>query len=369
MDINVQVKPSIQIRAFYLYFIITSTQFGVGILEAPAAIFPFAKQDVLISILIAYAYMMIVLFVMLLILKQYKNADIFGIQVDLFGKWIGKLIGIVWLAYFSISLVSILMRYIEIIMVFLYPALPPFVTTSLLMALTVYCILGGFRTIVGVCFLFFFLTQVVFILLYHPMMNLEFDRILPIFQASIPDLLKSARETTYSFLGLEVFFLVYPFVSNKQNLKKPAILALSYSAFVVLMTTIISIGYFSLHTIEGISYPVLTLFRGIAYPFIERLDYIIVVEWMMVILPNCIILYWSITYGLKRLFSIPQRKSLYIIAFVVIVVTSFYQSKQVIDKMIDIVSQIGFWLIFVYPFVLLPIVFIKKRYKKGRGTS
>src|SRR5699024_10596625 len=124
MEVNLNVKPGLRIRAFYLFFIIPSIQIGVGILGAPKYIFEEANQDAWLSILIAFVYMIIVAWVMFIILNQYKNADIFGIQIDIFGNWIGKLLGTIYIAFFAAELLSVLLTYIEIVQIFLYPTIP-----------------------------------------------------------------------------------------------------------------------------------------------------------------------------------------------------------------------------------------------------
>lgn len=367
MEIRVNIKPNIQFRAFYIFFIIVGIQNGVGVLEAPAKIFPYAKQDAWISILLVFLYMIILFFVMLLILNQYKQTDLFGIHVDLFGHFFGKFLGILLILFFFINILSVLVRYIEIITLFLYPILPPYIIAISVIGLSIYCVLGGMKVIVGACFFYFIFTQILVLLLYYPISTMDFNHLLPLFQANLPDILQSAKEVTYSYLGLEILLVIYPFISDKTNVKKPAILALMYTTAILLVSLFISMGYYSFHTLERISYPTLTLFRGISFPFIERIDYFIVVEWMMVILPNCFLCIWAITYGLKRLFNLKQRKTVYVIGIMIIIMTSFTYPKIITDQFLKVSAEIGFWFMYVYPLLLLPIVIIKKKLKQGRG--
>src|SRR5699024_7395028 len=124
MDVNVKVEAHVMIRAFYLFFLITAIQLGVGNMGAPRYIFKFAGHDSWLSILIAHGFIMLTDAVMFIILNQYENADIFGIQVDVFGQAIGKLLGIVYVAYFGMALVTVLVTYMEVIRMFLYPTFP-----------------------------------------------------------------------------------------------------------------------------------------------------------------------------------------------------------------------------------------------------
>src|SRR5690625_6088345 len=150
MEVNLQVKPGQRIRAFYLFFIISSIEVGDGFLRAPSYMCGEARPDAWLFILIAFVYIIIVAWVMFIILNQYKNTDIFGIQVDIFGKWIGKLLGTIYIVFFAAELLSVLLTYVEIVQIFLYPTIPTLVMGLILMILVVYSVLGGIRVIVGV---------------------------------------------------------------------------------------------------------------------------------------------------------------------------------------------------------------------------
>lgn len=366
MEINMNIKRNLQIRAFYLFYIITSIQTGVGVLSAPRYIFAKAHQDAWLSIIITLIYMLIVVFVMFTILNQYENADIFGIQTDVFGKWIGKILGTIYILFFIAELLSVLLIYIEAIQTFIYSTLHSFIIGSLLLILTVYSVRGGLRVVVGVIFIFFFLSIWIFALLYDPMLRMEMTLFQPMFQASFIELLKGSLETSYSFFGFEILFLIYPFIMNKENAKTPVYLGVSFSAFIVLFTTIISIGYYSPHDFEKMDWAVLTLFKSVSFSFLERFDYIIVVVWMMVSLTTMILFMWMITYGMKRLYRFPQRKSLYCVAILLLIISSIVKYDYKIHEYSAIVSKIGFWIVFVYPLLLLPFVLLKKKWYKRK---
>ena len=157
MDINLKLKKNLQIRAFYLFFIISSIQIGVGIMGTSRIVYLEALQDAWISILIASIYLFIVIIVMLSILKQYDNADIFGIQVDIFGNWFGKLLGSIYIIHFAITFFSVLITYLEIVRIYIFPTLNNVTLGSLVLMLVLYGLLGGIRVIVGVCTLFLYL--------------------------------------------------------------------------------------------------------------------------------------------------------------------------------------------------------------------
>lgn len=369
IDINMKVKKGLQFRAFQLFFIILGIQVGVGILGTPRYIFMEAQQDAWVSIIIAMLYMLLIAWIMFTILGRYKNADIFGIQVDIFGKWIGKFLGTIYILLFFAELLSVFLSYIEVVQIFLYPTMPSFIMGLILIIPTIYAVLGGMRVIVGIVFLFTLLSPWVFGVMYDPITRMEAAHFLPLFDASVIELLKGAKTTAYSFFGLEILFVIYPFIDNKEKAKLPTYLGLLASSVLVFVTTVISIGYFSPNDFNLIDWPVLSLFKSVSFSFMERFDYLVVVEWMMVIIPSMILFTWMITHGMKRLYSVPQRKTLYAVCILLLIFTFFIKSSYQITEIGSTVSEIGFWIIFVYPIVLLPLVLIKKRGQKRKGVK
>lgn len=366
MDINVKISKGNTFQAFYMFFIIPTVQLGVGIMGAPRYIFIHAKQDSWLSILIAGIVMIVVISVMLLILKQYDNSDILGIQVDVFGKWLGSLLGILYIAYFFAANTIILMNYIEVIQVFLYPTLPSYAIGFLMLFLIVYALNGGMRTIVGMALLFFLLTQVLSFLLYKPIAQMDWYHFLPMFQSSPVDVLKGAKATTFTVLGLEILFFLYPFVGDKERLKRPLYLGICFTTFIVLLLTCIAIGYYGLENLPNLEWSVLTLYKSVSFSFIDRLDYIVIIMWIMVVIPANVFLLWAMSNGLKRLFGFREKVVMYVIALITLVIVTFVNSDASIMFLTDLLAKIGFWIVFVYPFVLLPCVYLKKYIKKRK---
>lgn len=368
MDVNVKVKGNLQIRAFYLFFIITSIQTGTGIMGAPKYIFLAAGRDSWLAILIAFVYLLLVVWVMHIILKQYDSADILGIQVDIFGVFIGKLLGSIFILHIAVSLFTVLITYIEVIQIFIFPTFPTYTLAIILLFLIIYSVLGGIKVIVGVVFIFFILIQFLMVLLIMPALRIDIIHFFPLFETSFVDLLKGAKETTYSLLGFEIFLLLYPFIQNKKNIKLPVFLGVAWTTFTLLLVTVISIGYYSPKQLELLDWSTLGLFKIVSFSFIERFDYIVVTSWLMVVLPNMILLMWGITYGVKRLYKVSQKKTLYISSALLLIFSYFFQDTHSIITLTSSFSKIAFWIIFVYPFALLPLVLIKKKMRKKKGA-
>ncbi|GAB4074513.1 GerAB/ArcD/ProY family transporter [Barrientosiimonas marina] len=360
MDINMKVNQALRFRAFYLFFIMGGIQIGVGVIGGPKYIFTHARQDSWISVLIAYAAILIILWVMLLILKSYDNADIFGIQADIFGQWIGKLLGTVYILHFALTLFVVLVTYIDLIQLFIFPHLNAWLISFLLLSLVVYCVAGGLRSVIGVVFLFFLLSHWLWLLMYKPISLIDASHYQPVLQASMIDLLKGSRESAFTLAGFEILFVLYPFIQNKKHVWRPLWLGITWSAGILLFSVAVAIGYFSPIQLETIEWTVLAMLQNVELPFIARFDFIIVAEWMMIALPTILLYMWATTQGMKRLYNVPKRVTLYSLALIMAVLSGFIDSHGQVMMLTNFANDMAFWIIFVYPLVLLPIVKFKK---------
>ena len=372
MEKNIQVPKHNQFRAFYMFFVIFSMQAGVGILGTPRIVFLEAGHDSWISSTLTYLYVAILLMLMLYILRQYDKNDILGIQADLFGNFISKVIGTIYLIYFSLQLLSILVTYIEVIKVFVFPESQSLILGLMLILPIIYTLLGGLRVTIGVVFIFIFITYWVLILLIEPLRQIDFLNFLPIMDRGISDIMRGVVANAYTFSGFEILFFIYPFVERKDRITKPVILGTSFISFLILLSTTIAIGFLSPDELQRRIWPLLNLYKVQTSPIIERLDYVVIAEWMMVVLPKAILLMWCISYIAIRMYNFPKKASIYVFSILILVCIPFFNEHFVIQKLIDSTKYIAYGLVYIYPLFLLPLVVIKKRVhrkKKGRNHA
>ncbi|KGP90348.1 spore gernimation protein [Pontibacillus chungwhensis BH030062] len=369
MKIQLQVPVGLQIKAFYLFFLIHTVQVGSGIMGVSTHVYSQAKQDAWISIIVAGIWMSISVFCMSRILQQYESADLPGIQVDIFGRIIGKFLGTVAALYFFGFMITLLLNYIEVVQVFLFPTIPTWLVCFFLLSLVVYAVLGGIRVIVGVSFLFFVGTVWLLAVLYKPITLMEWNHFLPIMGTSYTDIIKGAYKSTYSLIGFEALLFVYPYVQNKQKAHLAAQQAVWGTTILTLAVVVITIGYFSGPQLERLIWPTLSMFKIIQFSFAERFDIIAVGLWMMVILPNMVTAMWLCTHTFKRIYGLRQKQVLYMLAALLFLGTILFQDRLQINYFTDMVATLGFYIAFVYPLVLLPIVLLKNYIRRKRGTS
>jgi spore germination protein AB len=369
MKINVDPPKALMFNAFFIMFVIHVAQTGVGIAGLPRVVFIATGQDAWISVLLAGVLLSICMVIIVLLLKNYESADLFGIHKDLFGKWIGGFLSIIYMGYLFVVAYLVIMHYTEMVQAWIFPQMPTWLLTGLLIFLTVYAVLGGVRIIVGVCFMTFILTAWLIFIIAAPLKYMDYTHFFPIWNHSLKEIGTGIYKTSFSVIGFELLLFFYPYVKDKKKVLKYSLIGIAYTTMIYFVVTFVSIGFFSEMTLKKTIWPVLSMFKIVRIPNLERFEFIAVSYWMLIILPNICLYFWAATRGIKRVFGYKHRKMIYVFAILLWLCNFFIDQRIEMNTFTDRMAHVSFGLTFIYPAVLLAFVFVKKTFKKFKGGS
>ncbi len=357
-------KVTKQVSPYLVFYLIHSMQIGVGILGFERYITASAGNNAWIPVITSGGSILILIWLSYRILNRGKN-DIVAIQHEVFGKWLGGFLSFYFILYFTLFVLVLLRTYVEVIGVWIFPGVPPWIFLLIIMLIAYYYVIGGFRVITAISFLGIIYGLPLLLIKYFPLKESQVGNLLPLFDISFTDLLESTKGMTLNFLGFEVLFMFYPFIKNAPKSEKWAILGVSFSIFIYLVTMLISLMYFSQEQLKTTVWATLTLWKIVDLAIIERFEYIGICIWFFVVLPNICLGLWSASRGMHRLFSIKQKTSLRAICVLVLIAAFILRDRNDIDTLNNIVSQIGFYTIYLYiPFLFLFQYFSMKVRKK-----
>jgi spore germination protein (amino acid permease) len=369
MKVNLEPKKNLIFNTFLVAFILHTAQIGVGIAGLPRIVFMEAGQDAWISIIASGVVVSIVLFFISKLLACYSSADLYGIQYDIFGRWISKLFNLVYILYFLIVTYVIMMNYTEMVQAWIFPKMPTWLLVTFLVFLASYAVLGGIRVVVGVTFLGLIITFWLVLVIYTPIKHLDLNHLQPVFVSSWKEHLMAIYKVSFSVIGFELLLIVYPYVKEKKKALRCALFGTWYSTFLLTLVTAVSIGFFSQESILKTIWPVLSMFKIVRIPNLERFEFIAVSFWMMVILPNICIYFWAATRGVKRVFNFSQKKTIYCFAIALVAGSFLIDDRLTMNTVTDKVGTFSFMLSFIYPCFLFVVVKIKQSFTKMKGAK
>ena len=215
-EVNINPKENLLFDAFFMFFLIHTIQTGVGIAGLPRIVYLAAGHDGWISIIIAGLLVSAVIFLSVMMLKQYESADLFGIHYDVFGIFLGRLVNILYTFYLISGIYVIVMNYVEIVQAWVFPDLSTWFLAMILLLLSMYAVMGGVRIAVGFSFMSFLLTFWIVLIIIIPARDFDYTHLLPILNKGYAEILKGVYKTSLSIIGFEMLLFLYPFIKNKK---------------------------------------------------------------------------------------------------------------------------------------------------------
>jgi spore germination protein AB len=368
-DMMQKPKESLLFNAFLVMFIIHATQFGLGVAGVQRVIYEVAKQDSWISILLAGLVIHLIVWVMIQTLKRFENMDIFQIHVHLYGKFIGRSVNVIYSLYLFSTFVTIMLGYTEIVQGWIFTDLPSWVICSFLVIITIQGVTGGIRMIAGICFLSIMLSMWILFFLIPSMRYAHWDYLLPVMEAPPKALIMGMIKTSYTMLGFEILYCIYPFIKEKEKANKYAQLGVLFTTLLVALLMVLATVYFSPDQLLKTIWATLSMYKIVRLPNLERFEYVAVVLWMLIITPNLVVYMWATTKGLKSTTGLKQRTFLFILCAITIGISVFLKKRSIIDQFIDYVGKAGLFIVFLYPLLLYIMSLLMKKKKLNKNET
>lgn len=371
---NGEVKQNKTVSPYLLYFVMHTTQTGIGVLGFQVPMVNAAGTDSWLSLLITGGAFHIVIFMMFVLLRLAGDKDLVSINEWLFGKWAGKCLSLLFYGYSLLVIASQTRAYAEIISVWAFPNSRMYETVFIVLLVCAYIVTGGFRVVAGVAFFSVILPSILLVTLYYPLQYAHWDNMLPVLSHSLSEYTTASKQAIFSFLGVEFLLVYYPFIKKGTGLQKWGHLAVAHTTLLYLVIMLVSFVFFNENTLKLTIWPTLMFSRIINMTVLERFDYIYVFTWYFVILSLCCVTLWSGVRVLKRTTALPSRYGVWLSVALVYVVVCLFLSPANGMMLNRIVEFVGSAIVFGYvPLMLLMVgakrLIGKRRLNAGAGAA
>lgn len=350
-----QEKSMSHVSPFLVFFLISSLQFGVGVLGFPRYIAEDAGYQAWISILLTGAFIHIVIWIMYKLLnRSEKINNLTKIHQFYFGRTFGGIMNFIFAIYFFTSSLTVLRTYVEVIQIWMFPRLFTIELGIPIVLLSLYCIWNGFRVVTGLAYLGVIIPLILLPTIYAPLEFANIDHLLPLFHTNVIDQFTAVRTMTLSYIGVEALLAYYPFIQDGPKSQKWAHFGNLFTTAIYFLITIVTFLFFSENHLQRVIYPTLSMWKIMELPFIERFEYIGISFWLLVVLPNITLFLWAASITMKQTFQMTHKKAVLFLSVLLILLLIPLDTRQKVDALNDHVATAGFYIMYVY----LPILFI-----------
>ncbi|MET3697467.1 spore germination protein (amino acid permease) [Bacillus oleivorans] len=349
-----------KVSYYLIYFLIISMQIGIGVLGFQRIVAEPAGHDAWIAVLVSGLSIHIILFLQFKIL-EYGGGDIIQAHRMAFGKWIGNVFSLLFALYFTISAITILRTYLEVVQVWMFQELELFWISLAFLVLIYYIVSSGFRTVTGVAFFGTVLPSYLVFTFAFIFPFSDFSNLLPIFDTNIKELAQSSLNMSLTYIGYETMLMFYPFIKDPNKSKKWAHLGILTVTLFYTIVTALTFTFFSKDQLKETVWATLSIWKIAQLPFIERIEYIGIGNWILIILPNLCITLWCGSRIVRQITHLRQRKALFILCLLVLVAVTYIEKREHINNLNTWLGRTGFYLNYAYVPILLVILLVVRK--------
>ncbi|MFC4556873.1 GerAB/ArcD/ProY family transporter [Virgibacillus kekensis] len=359
------IQEKDKVTGLMVFFLITASQVGVGVLGFQSIIIKYAEQDAWISIFVAGAAISIIIWIMYRMLGWNKTGDIVAIHQDAIGKLAGNFLSVIFAFYLLILSVVVLSTYLEIIQVWMFPHIDMMAILFLLLPLIYYIIAGEFRVVTGVSFFGVVYPSLLMLTLFYPFHFGHIANIMPVFDHTIKEILQSSRLTVINFLGVSILLVFYPYISDSSRSRRNALFGNLYTTILYVIICVVSFFYYSQEELKHIIWATLGMWKIIELPFLARFEYIGIATLFFSILPNVVLYTWASARTLHRTTGISHKKICVFLLIILFGACMTAQDRETVNLLNDMISRVGIVFLFVYIPLLFFLYLLRRKVKKN----
>ena len=334
-----------------------SVMVGIEIMYLPNNVIKIAKQDGWISCILGAFYPLIIVFIATYLCKKYPKDNILILSKKCFGNFFGTVLNLIFISFFLFMLTSELAGYSNVFRIYSTSFLKNYQIILTVLIPIAFAAYKGLKPIGRLNEVGFYVTIALIIL---PIGILAYGSLLnmmPVFGSGFSNILGGVKGTTFSYSGMELLLLIYPFLQDKKKLFKCGIGSLLIVTFIYTWVVFGTIYYLGIETSEKYLWPVLTLTDSINIPIINSFRFVFMTLWSIVEFKCIATHYFAVTYGLNQSMKKISGETFTLLLYpLIIFLASQYGNPTTFTYYTDKLASI--YIIFNISFALVLSIFI-----------
>ncbi|EJO5346198.1 endospore germination permease [Clostridium botulinum] len=355
------------VTSYSLFATIITSVIGISVFSYASDLCSIVGNDGWIVIIISALISLGLIYIMYLIIKFNNYNEFYKIVSDNCGRVLGNFIALSFIFYNIVYVSNGLRGFIEEMKLYLLEKTPTEFLIIISIIVATYLIRGEVDTLVKFNEVVFWISfiPVIFVLIFAFYQG-DFTNLLPVLDNKPSNYITATWTSITRFKGIEIVFLLIPFMKKKNKTSKVLIKSLFFISIFYIFVVILSITMFSTEQVKLMLWPGITMVKSIEIPgtFVERWEGIIMAIWVLFFFTTFTNSYYFSADILKDMLHIEDIKisSLLIVPFVYIIALYPENVAEVID-----VSRNLMPILFVINIAVIPIVLLLlSRLKLGK---
>jgi spore germination protein len=302
-------KGKVQLTQNQFAFLISGYLLGPSFIQFPHTIAKVARQDALVSAVLALIYPFFVIQISLFIIKRCPKENILEISKKCYGKILGTILNILFFIQFFVTMIIVSSITSDISLTFVVEFLTPLKIGIVTIGVCCFAAFKGIKTLGKINI---YITYIV-LLIYSASIYAVFDgtllNLMPVFGSGFKSVLSGMVNTSYYYLGFEVILLYHNYVGDYKKIRSASYTALGIVSAVWIWTVFICIYSMGYRIVSKASWPIVNLFASVELPIVANFMYFLMIGWSLMNIKamgnfyfvNAFILSDIISIGIKKI--------------------------------------------------------------------
>lgn len=358
------VRSDQKITSTQAAIFLTNTVLGAGILTLPRSVTESAKTpDAWLSVLLGGGIIMLVIVLMVKLSQQFPGKTVYQYSRQIAGGIPGSFLSMLLIVYFIVIAGFEIRVFAEITMFFLLEGTPVWAIVIPFIWVGAYLVFGGINSIARVYQIIFPVSIFVFLLCYFFSGRLfDINHLRPFLGDGIMPVIRGLKSTILVYTGCEVVMTLTAFMQHPQQAVKAMLAGIGIPMVLYLITVVMSIGGLSIDSVITSTWPTIDLIRSfeISGFFFERLEFPLLVIWMMQMFCNFCSFFFNASLGISQLFKLKMAPIIFGLMPLIFLATMVPVRINDVFALGDAIGFTGIGLFILVP-VLLSLILIVRR--------
>ena len=344
-----------------------SIMVGIEIMSIPNFVMKVSKQDAWISILLGAVYPIYLVIIANFLCKKFPKDNILVLSKKCFGNFLGSILNFIFISFFLLSLTAELAGYSNVFRVYAVTFLKNYQVLLTVLIPIAFVSYKGIKTLGRINEVGFYLTICLIIFPVGILAYGSFLNLMPVFGSGFKNIVKGSTYTGFAYSGMEIIFLIYPFLQDRKKLLKCGFVNTAIVTFIYVWVTFGTIFYLGVDSSQKYLWPVITLADSIKVPVINSFRYIFVTLFSLVEFKCISTYYFAVSYGLNQSIKKVSAKTFTILLYpIIIIISMLYGNPTNCRYYVNNLAPVYIIFNLIYVSIVAALIYFKRggNYKK-----
>lgn len=332
-----------------------------------------AQKDAWLAILLGMCGGIVLFFIYYFLFRQYPDLPLTGYARKIFGKYVGWMIGLLYIVYFLYAAARNLRDFGDLLLSSTLPKTPLLAINILLVLAICYVLYLGVEVlgrtaevfIVIIIFLGFTGNLLVFL-----SGNVDLHNLQPFLENGWKPIMTTAFPLTtfFPFGEAIIFTMLLPYLNRPELVKKVWMSVLISSGLILSYTASLNIAVLSVGEVERSTFPLLsTIGKVNLFEFIQRLDALVVLTFLVTMFFKISIYFYGAVIGMVDIFKLKSHQQMLLPAGIILTVLSMAIASDFAEHIEEGLNVIQYPLhmpfMVIIPMFMLFVSGVRNRFK------